>query len=568
LVVCLALIPGGIGTSTPSVAADLSKFDPGRIIDDSVFFNGTSMTARQVQDFLDTKVSTCAAGYVCLKDYRQDTTTRAADPMCNGYIGTPYESAADIIAKVGQSCGISQKAILVTLQKEQGLVTSAAPSAKAYQIAMGQGCPDTAGCDATYYGFFNQVYGAARQFKRYANPVGTSNYFTWYKPGYTWNISYSPSAFCFSSPVYIQNQATADLYYYTPYQPNAAALAAGYGLGDSCSSYGNRNFYNYFTDWFGSTRGFDVGGAFVEYYAANQSWLGYTIAPVNCSAIGCAQSFQGGMVFSSSGGVHGVRNSYLAEWGNYGRETGVIGYPTSDQICGDMGQNACRQQFQGGWLVSNSSIGVRYVSTTMLAPWFNWGREYGAMGLPISDAGCTADGVCMQAFQGAWVVQSAAVGARVVPNSAFLTWSNWGRQSGTLGLPTADPSVPGGSDFVQFFQGGVITVTANVGAVTSTVDPWFNSIVTSPWLGASSGSKVCTLGGGGCYQQFAGGWMVQSPAGSFAVPNVVLAFWNANGRETGRLGFPISRPSGDPTTGNYTQSFQGGVITVMGGVAS
>ena len=28
---------------------------------------------------------------------------------------------------------------------------------------------------------------------------------------------------------------------------------AGYGTGDSCSAYGNRNFYNYFTDWFGET---------------------------------------------------------------------------------------------------------------------------------------------------------------------------------------------------------------------------------------------------------------------------------------------------------------------------
>ena len=57
-----------------------------------------------------------------------------------------------------------------------------------------------------------------------------------------------------SSPVYIQNQATANLYYYTPYQPNAAAIRAGYGEGDGCSSYGNRNFFQYFTDWFGATQ--------------------------------------------------------------------------------------------------------------------------------------------------------------------------------------------------------------------------------------------------------------------------------------------------------------------------
>jgi hypothetical protein len=119
---------------------------------------------------------------------------------------------------------------------------------------MGQGCPDTAACDTRYYGFFNQVYGAAWQLKRYANPPGTSQYFTWYAPGRTWNVRWHPDAACGSSPVSIENQATADLYYYTPYQPNAAALRAGYGEGDGCSSYGNRNFFQYFTDWFGSTQ--------------------------------------------------------------------------------------------------------------------------------------------------------------------------------------------------------------------------------------------------------------------------------------------------------------------------
>src|SRR5690606_8182666 len=43
------------------------------------------------------------------------------------------------------------------------------------------------------------------------------------------------------------------LYNYTPYQPNAAALSAGWGTAP-CGAYGNRNFYLYFTGWFGSTR--------------------------------------------------------------------------------------------------------------------------------------------------------------------------------------------------------------------------------------------------------------------------------------------------------------------------
>ena len=143
------------------------------------------------------------------------------------------ERASRIIYKVAQACGINPQVLLVTLQKEQGLVTHMWPSDWRYTIAMGQGCPDTAACDTRYYGFFNQVYGAAWQFKRYANPPGTSQYFTWYAPGQDLERPLPPERRCGSSPVYIQNQATANLYYYTPYQPNAAALRAGYGEGDA-----------------------------------------------------------------------------------------------------------------------------------------------------------------------------------------------------------------------------------------------------------------------------------------------------------------------------------------------
>lgn len=230
--------------------ADLSQFRPGNIISNEVFFKASTMSESQIDSFLRQKVTSCQAGYTCLKDFRQTTTTRAADSYCAGYEGGSAEPAARIIYKVAQSCGINPQVLIVTLEKEQGLVTHTWPSDWRYTIAMGQGCPDTAACDTRYYGFFNQMYGAARQFKIYTE----NRYFTYYAPGKTWNLRYSPNASCGSSPVYIENQATANLYYYTPYQPNAASLRAGYGQGDGCSTYGNRNFYQRFTDWFGSTQ--------------------------------------------------------------------------------------------------------------------------------------------------------------------------------------------------------------------------------------------------------------------------------------------------------------------------
>ncbi|MFT8787579.1 MAG: VCBS repeat-containing protein [Bifidobacterium psychraerophilum] len=211
------------------------------------------MTATEVQTFLNKEVPVCHPEYdsdpssiVCLKDYKTSSVSKTADSYCAGYSGGKTQSAAQIIDGVARSCGVSQEVLLVLLQKENGLVTHTWPSPWRYKTAMGYGCPDTAACDSQYYGFFNQVYNAARQYKLYkASPSSYQ-----YRIGSN-TIYWSPTLSCGSSVVVIKNQATAGLYNYTPYRPNQAALDAGYGSGNSCSSYGNRNFYLYYSDWFG-----------------------------------------------------------------------------------------------------------------------------------------------------------------------------------------------------------------------------------------------------------------------------------------------------------------------------
>lgn len=246
----LVALPATVAPTSSAAAANAADWTPGNIIDDAVFYDGDAMTAGEIQTFLNGKVRTCQSGYTCLKDYRQSTDNRPADKYCNGYSGAPNETAATIIDKVARSCGISQKSLLVLLQKEQGLITSTAPSDWNYSAATGQGCPDTAPCDSSTQGFFYQVYYGARQFEVYRlNP-------TWwgYQSGRWNNILYNPNGGCGTQRVYIENQATAGLYIYTPYVPNQAALNNLYGTGDGCSAYGNRNFWRTFVDWFGSTR--------------------------------------------------------------------------------------------------------------------------------------------------------------------------------------------------------------------------------------------------------------------------------------------------------------------------
>ena len=247
----LTALLGAYVVSVPDRAQALSgsEFDAGYIVTDSQFYTRDALSQSQIQEFLNAQIGTCRNN-LCLNVLKVDTpTTTLSFGTCDTYIGEAGESAARIIYKVQQACAISAKVILTTLQKEQGLVTSKEPSSAVLRKAMGQGCPDTSQCDSAFYGFFIQVLSGARQLAWYGNPDGSH---TSIKVGQQNAVRYSPNADCGAGNVLIANRATASLYYYTPYQPNGAALANLGGAGDACSSYGNRNFWVYYSNWFGS----------------------------------------------------------------------------------------------------------------------------------------------------------------------------------------------------------------------------------------------------------------------------------------------------------------------------
>lgn len=241
--------------SSQALLARQYGFNPGLIIADDEMTDSASLTTDEIQDFLDTRGAGCS-GDSCLATKTFDTNDEKKDSLCDGYTKASDQTAAQIISGVATSCSINPKVLIVMLQKEQGLVTAANPTDKNYTIAMGLSCPDDGDCDAAYYGFFNQVFGAAHRLKYYQAHFKDYNY----RPKQTAYIQYNPDESCGGTKVYIENDATAMLYFYTPYQPNKAALeglAEGSGgEGDSCSTYGNRNFTLFYNAWFGDpTRG-------------------------------------------------------------------------------------------------------------------------------------------------------------------------------------------------------------------------------------------------------------------------------------------------------------------------
>jgi hypothetical protein len=297
----LGILAGGslffLHKDNDSSAANAWSFDAGNIMSDYVMTSKNSMSEAQIQTFLNSKV-TCDHWGAKTSELGEGTRAQYARNrgwslpfQCLNTYTQDGETAARIIWQASQDYNINPQVLIVLLQKEQSLVTDEWPSPGQYRSATGYGCPDTAACDSQYYGFKNQVRNAAKFFNAYQ----TDNT-AWYKlvwPGnkytstwqqFTYNIQWHPNTACGASATWISNRATASLYSYTPYRPNNAALNAGYGsaYGDGwidsanaindgdCSSYGNRNFYLYFTDWFGDPV---TGFSYTQYNLADGDYV-------------------------------------------------------------------------------------------------------------------------------------------------------------------------------------------------------------------------------------------------------------------------------------------------------
>ena len=271
------------GIMVNTVYADpVAGFDAGDIIDDSVFYNKDSMSVKQIQYFLDNLIPNCDVNgtqpsgygnltdaeyaqqimgwpgppYVCLNKYYENPTTGDTSYEKGGGAFDGGISAAQIIYNAAQDYNINPQVLLVILKKESlgPLTADSWPLKSQYKYAMGYACPDSgpnysANCDTDKAGFYKQVTTAAWQLNYYRQHPND------YRYSLGWNdIAYSTDPSCGTKHVYIQNIATLSLYIYTPYTPNDAALAA-YPNQAPCGSYGNRNFYQYFKEWFGDPSG-------------------------------------------------------------------------------------------------------------------------------------------------------------------------------------------------------------------------------------------------------------------------------------------------------------------------
>jgi hypothetical protein len=114
----------------------IAAFDQNRLIDDYIFNNKDSMTAAQIDSFLNDKGS-------CIST---SSGFSAPDPVgyssSSGFEYGGNVSAGKVIYDSAQAYDINPQVILSTLQKEQSLITSTSCSTNTIAKAAGYGCPD------------------------------------------------------------------------------------------------------------------------------------------------------------------------------------------------------------------------------------------------------------------------------------------------------------------------------------------------------------------------------------------------------------------------------------------
>lgn len=142
------------------------EFNPSLLISDERFADTATLGgAAGIQRFLESQGSVLAStDNDFLLKLREPgdagLKSRLPDPRPN--LGR-LRTAAELIYDAATSAGLNPQVVLVTLQKEQSLITGKFANGSGLQRALdhslGYGCPDEGGCSDIFYGFYFQLFG-------------------------------------------------------------------------------------------------------------------------------------------------------------------------------------------------------------------------------------------------------------------------------------------------------------------------------------------------------------------------------------------------------------------------
>jgi hypothetical protein len=168
----LALVVGSSGLVFLAAAPAFASTNYNNLIDDQVFNTTSSMTASQIDSFLNSFSGSCIS---------ENNGFAAPDPIgynpSQGFLYGSNVSAGRVIYDAASAYDLNPQVLLATLQKEQSLVTGGAGCSNlAYIGAVGYNCPD-GGTEYSYSspGDGSDFYSTGNHFDSNGNASGGSN---------------------------------------------------------------------------------------------------------------------------------------------------------------------------------------------------------------------------------------------------------------------------------------------------------------------------------------------------------------------------------------------------------
>jgi hypothetical protein len=224
--------------------------------------------------------------------------------------------------------------------------------------------------------------------------------------------------------------------------------------------------------WTPDTGAHEVHGAVRASWAAS-GWergpLGYPLTDETPTPDGRGRynHFQAGSIYwTAVTGARIVRGEIHRRWAELGWERSPLGYPLTDELGTPDGRGRFNH-FEGGSVYWSPASGGHVVYPQIRDRWAALEWETGLLGYPVTDDQPTPDGGRYAGFQGGWIYRGPTTAAHEVHGQIALTWAGLGALQSRLGYPVTDEyAVPGGR--ASDFEHGRITWNAATGATTVT----------------------------------------------------------------------------------------------------
>jgi hypothetical protein len=212
--------------------------------------------------------------------------------------------------------------------------------------------------------------------------------------------------------------------------------------------------------WHPSTGAWSIRGAILDRYGVMR-WetgvLGYPVTDERGTPDGRGRfnHFQRGSIYWTPGtGAWDVYGAIRDTWRSLGWERSALGYPVAGEAAGARGSRFSR--FQRGEIHWSHGTGAREVRGNILIRWRALGGPGGAFGLPVSNELPIAGGRVSRFQFGSIYFSHATPRSSGVQGDILARYRQEGETASRLGFPTTDEySIPGGR--ASDFQRGRIT---------------------------------------------------------------------------------------------------------------